>query len=67
VIVGVITDPAFQLYLDDQGYVIAALSVPQRYSHAAIQMCHETDLQQTFQLIRAVANAFTPQLDLSRG
>ena len=67
VIVGVITDPAFQLYLDDQGYVIAALSVPQRYSHASIQMCHETDLQQTFQLIRAVANAFTPQLDLSRG
>jgi putative aminopeptidase FrvX len=39
VIIGVITDPAFQLYLDDKGYVIAALSIPHRYSHASIQMC----------------------------
>jgi len=67
VIVGVITDPAFQLYLDDKGYVIAGLSIPHRYSHASIQMCHETDIAQTIQLVDAAARSFTPELDLSRG
>lgn len=67
VIVGVITDPAFQLYLDDKGYIIAGLSIPHRYSHASIQMCHETDITQTIQLVKATAKAFTPELDLSRG
>jgi putative aminopeptidase FrvX len=67
VIVGVITDPAFQLYLGDQGFVIAGLSIPQRYSHASIQMCHETDVAQMVQLVKAFAAAFTPQVDLSRG
>lgn len=67
VIVGVITDPAFQLYLDDKGYVIAAISIPHRYSHASIQMCHETDIVQTFQLIETTARSFTPALDLTRG
>ena len=67
VIVGVITEPAFQLYLGDKGYVIAGLSIPQRYSHAAIQMCHERDILQMLRLVKAVASAFTPQLDLSRG
>ncbi|HTP00330.1 MAG TPA: hypothetical protein VMJ64_03080 [Anaerolineales bacterium] len=67
VIVGVITDPAFQLYLDDKGYVIAGLSIPHRYSHAAIQMCHESDIIQTIQLLKAAACAFTPDVDLTRG
>ena len=67
VIVGIITDPAFQLYLGDKGYVIAGLSIPQRYSHAPIQMCHEQDILQTLHLVKAVATAFTPQVDLSRG
>jgi putative aminopeptidase len=67
VIVGVITDPAFQLYLDDKGYIIAGLSIPHRYSHASIQMCHETDIVQTIQLVEAAARSFTPELDLSRG
>jgi putative aminopeptidase len=67
VIVGVITDPAFQLYLGDKGYVIAGLSVPQRYSHASIQMCHEKDIVQTIQLVEATTKAFTPEVDLSRG
>lgn len=67
VIVGVITDPAFQLYLDDKGYVIAGLSIPHRYSHASIQMCHETDIAQTIRLVESAARSFTPELDLSRG
>ena len=67
VIVGVITDPAFQLYLDDKGYVIAGLSIPQRYSHASIQMCHERDITQAIQLVEAAARSFTPDVDLSRG
>lgn len=67
VIVGVITDPAFQLYLDDKGYVIAGISIPHRYSHASIQMCHETDIAQTIQLVDATARSFTPDVDLSRG
>lgn len=67
VIVGVITDPAFQLYLDDKGYVIAGLSIPHRYSHASIQMCHETDIAQMIHLVEAAARSFTPELDLSRG
>ena len=67
VIIGVITDPAFQLYVGSKGYVIAGLSVPQRYSHAPIQMCHESDIVETIRLVEAVARAFTPDLDLSRG
>jgi len=67
VIVGVITDPAFQLYLDDKGYVIAAISIPHRYSHAPIQMCHETDIAETMRLVTAVARTITPQIDLTRG
>ena len=67
VIVGVITDPAFQLYLDDKGYVIAAISIPHRYSHASTQMCHESDILQTIQLLRTAAASFSPDVDLSRG
>ncbi|MBM3125462.1 MAG: M42 family metallopeptidase [Chloroflexi bacterium] len=67
VIVGVITDPAFQLYLDDKGYVIAGISIPHRYSHASIQMCHETDIAQTVHLVESIAQSFTPDVDLSRG
>jgi putative aminopeptidase FrvX len=67
VIIGVITDPAFQLYLDDKGYIIAALSIPHRYSHAATQMCHEYDIARTIDLSTATGYAFTPELDLSRG
>jgi putative aminopeptidase FrvX len=67
VIVGVITDPAFQLYLDDKGYVIVGLSVPHRYSHASIQMCHEVDIAQSIQLVEATARSFAPELDLTRG
>jgi len=67
VIVGVITDPAFQLYLDDKGYVIAGLSIPQRYTHSPIQMCHEADIVQATQLLRAVVQSFTPEVNLSRG
>ncbi len=67
VIVGVITDPAFQLYLGDQGQVIAGISIPQRYTHAAIQTCNENDIRAAIRLVEAVARAFDPQLDLSRG
>jgi len=67
VIVGVITDPAFQLYLGDKGYVIAGLSIPQRYSHASIQVCHEVDIAQTIQLVEAAVKSFTPEVDLRRG
>lgn len=67
VIVGVITDPAFQLYLGEKGYVIAGLSIPQRYSHASVQMCHEQDIAQMIRLVEAAAISFTPDLDLSRG
>jgi putative aminopeptidase FrvX len=67
VIVGVITDPAFQLYLGDKGYVIAAISIPHRYSHAAIQMCHESDIARTIQLLKTAAESFSPEIDLSRG
>lgn len=67
VIVGVITDPAFQLYLGDKGYVIAGLSIPQRYTHSAVQMCHEADIRRAIDLLKAVALAFSPNLDLTRG
>jgi len=67
VIVGVITDPAFQLYLGDSGYVIAGLSIPHRYSHASTQMCHELDIIQAVRLVDATARSFAPEVDLSRG
>jgi len=67
VIVGVITDPAFQLYLGDQGNVIAGLSIPHRYSHSSISACHEVDIGQTIELLDKVSRGFTPDLDLSRG
>jgi len=67
VLVGVITDPAFQLYLGERGYTIAALSIPHRYSHSSISMCHERDITQTAELVLASAQGFSPELDLSRG
>jgi putative aminopeptidase FrvX len=67
VIIGVITDPAFQLYLGERGYSIAGLSIPHRYSHSSISMCHETDIVQTMELVRAAAVGFNPDVDLSRG
>ena len=67
VIVGVITDPAFQLYVGERGYVIAGISIPQRYSHASIQMCHERDIGHAVKLLEKAARKFGPQLDLARG
>ena len=67
VIVGVITDPAFQLYLGDRGFIIAGLSIPHRYSHSSISMCHELDIEQTAALIYEITTDFSPQVDLSRG
>lgn len=67
VIIGVITDPAFQLYLGEKGYIIAGLSIPHRYSHSSISMCHEIDILQTIELTRAAAARINPQVDLSRG
>jgi putative aminopeptidase FrvX len=66
-IVGMITDPAFQLYLGEKGYTIAALSIPQRYTHASISTCHEDDIEQTIALLEACARNFSAQVDLSRG
>lgn len=67
VIVGVITDPAFQLYLGERGYVIAGISIPHRYSHSSISMCHQVDIEQTAALLLETASQFTPELDLTRG
>jgi len=67
VLVGVITDPAFQLYLGEKGFVIAGISIPHRYSHASIQMCHELDIAKTIKLVENTAISFTPDVDLSRG
>ena len=67
VIIGVITDPAFQLYLGDKGYTIAGISIPHRYSHSSISACHENDIKQTIELLDHSARDFTPDLDLSRG
>ena len=67
VIVGVITDPAFQLYLGDKGYIIAGISIPHRYSHSAISMCHAVDIQQTVDLVMAFASEVNPKIDFSRG
>jgi putative aminopeptidase FrvX len=67
VIIGVITDPAFQLYLGEMGYVIAGLSLPHRYSHSSISMCHETDIRQMVDLVTAIAREFDSTVDLTRG
>lgn len=67
VIVGVITDPAFQLYLGEKGNVIAGISIPQRYTHSPISMCNEFDIATTVKLMMATASSFSPAVDLSRG
>jgi putative aminopeptidase FrvX len=67
VIIGVITDPAFQLYLGEKGQVIAGISIPQRYTHASISACQENDIAQTIELLEGTARGFSPALDLSRG
>jgi putative aminopeptidase FrvX len=67
VIVGVITDPAFQLYLGEQGYTIAGFSIPHRYSHSSISACHENDITQSIELLDKVSRGFSPDLDLTRG
>lgn len=67
VIIGVITDPAFQIYLGDYGYTAAGISIPQRYSHASIQMVNERDVLQALQLVLALAQDFDSSIDLQRG
>jgi putative aminopeptidase FrvX len=67
VIIGVITDPAFQLYLGDKGYTIVGISIPHRYSHSSISACHEKDIKETIELLDRTARDFSPDLDLSRG
>jgi putative aminopeptidase FrvX len=67
VLIGVITDPAFQLYLGEMGYVIAGVSIPQRYSHSSISMCHKKDISYTVELITQVAKGLDSGVDLSRG
>lgn len=67
VIIGVITDPAFQLYLGEEGYTIAGLSIPQRYSHASSQTVHENDVRRTIELMSAIAIEFDNSVDLRRG
>lgn len=67
VIIGVITDPAFQLYLGESGQVIAGFSIPHRYSHSSISACHERDIAQSIELLEKTAREFSPELDLSRG
>ena len=67
VIVGVITDPAFQLYLGEEGQTIAGISIPHRYSHSSISMCHELDIIQSYSLMEAVGRRFSPEIDLGRG
>ena len=53
--------------LKDKGYIIAGISIPHRYSHASIQMCHEQDIANTINLVEKTALSFTPDLDLRRG
>lgn len=67
VIIGVITDPAFQLYLGELGNTIAALSIPHRYSHSSVSVCHEVDIEQTIDLVTAAVREFDEAVDLSRG
>lgn len=67
VIIGVITDPAFQLYLGDHGNSIAAISIPQRYTHSSISVCHAHDIEQTIELVTSAAKAFDGHVDLGRG
>ncbi len=67
VIIGVITDPAFQLYLGERGQTIAGLSIPHRYSHSSVSVCHEEDIQRTIELVTALARSFNADVDLSRG
>jgi putative aminopeptidase FrvX len=67
VIVGVITDPAFQLYQGDRGYAIAGISIPCRYTHSAVNVVHEGDVNQTTDLLTAAARSFNASVDLRRG
>jgi len=67
VIIGVITDPAFQIYLGEEGYIAAGLSIPQRYSHASSQTVNEKDVRQTIELLSAIAGEFDNSVDLRRG
>lgn len=67
VISGLLTDPAFQLYLGDKGHVIAGLSIPHRYSHSSISMCHTADIRQTIELSTMVARRLDSTVDLRRG
>lgn len=67
VIVGILTDPAFQLYLGDNGYTVAGLSIPQRYTHSSISMCHKKDIQQAIELTTMVAQQLDSSIALTRG
>ena len=67
VIVGVITEPAFQIYLGEHGYVVAAISIPNRYSHSAVQVVSEYDVKQTIEWVKGISEKFNKGVDLKRG
>jgi putative aminopeptidase FrvX len=67
VLIGIITDASFQLSLGEKGYTIAALSIPQRYSHSAISMCHQNDIRQMVDLLTHIARSLDSSVELSRG
>lgn len=67
VIIGVITDPAFQLYLGQNGQSIAGLSIPQRYTHASVSVCHQDDIREATAITVAFAKEFDSNVNLERG
>ncbi|MBI9042942.1 MAG: hypothetical protein JEZ06_00570 [Anaerolineaceae bacterium] len=64
---GLLTDPAFQIYLGDKGYTAAGISIPHRYSHAPTSTVHESDVNLTADLLIALSQQFNPSIDLRRG
>ncbi|HEY59326.1 MAG TPA: M42 family metallopeptidase [Anaerolineae bacterium] len=67
VIVGVITEPAFQIYLGEHGYTVAAISIPSRYSHSAVQVVNKSDVEQTIKWVIGISEKFNKDVDLQRG
>ncbi len=67
VLIGIITDASFSQLLHEEGIPTASLAVPTRYTHAPVESCSLRDIDETVQLLIAVARQFDETIDLSRG
>jgi putative aminopeptidase FrvX len=66
VLVGIVTDAAFEQLLGERGVPMASFGVPIRYTHATVEVCALQDLEQALKVLGLVVVHFDQSVDLER-